>query len=236
MSQNSCLLPRKKIAVVAKFDWYLEDAKHTFLNTQIEVTTFRSLRELSFGLEANSNFDFIFFPHVSEIIPKEIYENFLCIGFHTGDLPADRGGSPIQNKILTKRYITNVSAFRITEEIDGGPIYSQHVIDLSEGTIIDILHNLSKICAKIIFDIVLNPPIPIYQNGKVEVKIRRKPIDSLLPQNSVGLRSLYDHIRMVDGLDYPRAFIKWGDNIIEFTSAKIEDGKLTASCEIRKQN
>ena len=112
MSQNSYKLPKKKIAVVAKFDWYLEDAKHTFLNTQIEVTTFRSLRELSFGLENNSNFDFIFFPHVSEIIPTGIYENFLCIGFHTGDLPADRGGSPIQNKILTNSLLTSVSTLK----------------------------------------------------------------------------------------------------------------------------
>ena len=236
MNQNSYRLPKKKIAVVAKFDWYLEDTIHIFLNTHIEVLTFSSLRELSLELENNSDFDFIFFPHISEIIPAEVYENFLCIGFHTGDLPADRGGSPIQNKILTKKYITNVSAFRITKEIDGGPIYSQHVIDLSEGTIVDILHDLSKICTKMIFDIVTNPPMPIYQNGEVQVKVRRKPIDSLLPQNSVGIRGLYDHIRMVDGLDYPRAFIKWGDNIVEFTSAKIEDGKLTASCEIRKEN
>ena len=35
---------------------------------------------------------------------KKIYENFICVIFHTGNLPKHRGGSPIQNLILkTKR-------------------------------------------------------------------------------------------------------------------------------------
>jgi len=40
---------------------------------------------------------FMFFPHWSWKIPREIYENFDCVGFHMTDLPYDRGGSPIQN-------------------------------------------------------------------------------------------------------------------------------------------
>ena len=225
-----------RIAVIAKFSWYLDDAKRYFSDTDYQVLTFNTLDELKNEIRINSNLDFIFFPHFSEIIPPSIYENFLCIGFHTGDLPADRGGSPIQNKILSGKYLTNVSAFRITKDIDAGPIFKQHVIDLSEGTIVEILLNLSKICAKMMIDIVRNTPVPIEQIGQIQVKVRRKPIDSLLPQSSVGIRVVYDHIRMVDGLDYPRAYIAWGDLIIEFTSAKLEDGKLTATCTIREGN
>jgi methionyl-tRNA formyltransferase len=223
-----------RVGVVAKFNWYLDDAKRVFSDGEYEVLTFTTLDELKNEIRINSNLDFIFFPHFSEIIPPSIYENFLCIGFHTGDLPADRGGSPIQNKILSGKYLTNVSAFRITKDIDAGPIFKQHVIDLSEGTIVEILLNLSKICATMMIDIVRNSPVPIDQIGQIEVKVRRKPIDSLLPQSNVGIRGIYDHIRMVDGLDYPSAYIVWGDLIIEFTSAKLKDGKLTANCIIRE--
>jgi methionyl-tRNA formyltransferase len=238
---TSISLPAKnqskiRVAVVAKFSWYLDDAKRCFSDTEYQVLTFSTLDELKNEISINSNLDFIFFPHFSEIIPPSIYENFLCIGFHTGDLPADRGGSPIQNKILSGKYLTNVSAFKITKGIDAGPVFKQHVIDLSEGTIVEILQNLSKICATMMIDIVRNSPVPIEQIGQIQVKVRRKPIDSLLPQSKVGIRALYDHIRMVDGLDYPSAYIAWGDLIIEFTSAKLEGGKLTATCAIREGN
>jgi len=224
-----------RIAVVAKFSWYLEDALERLSDAKFQVLTLSTLDELLSEIRINSNLDFIFFPHFSEIIPASVYDNFLCIGFHTGDLPADRGGSPIQNKIVTGKYLTNVSAFKITKEIDAGPIFKQHIIDLSEGTIIDILHNLSKICAIMMLDIVRNSPAPIEQIGQIQVKARRKPIDSLLPHGKVGTRKLYDHIRMVDGLDYPRAYIAWGEHIIEFTSAKLEGKKLIATCTIRER-
>ena len=42
----------------------------------------------------------IFFIHWSKIIPKKIYNNYLCIQFHSSDLPKYRGGSPIQHQIL----------------------------------------------------------------------------------------------------------------------------------------
>ena len=45
-----------------------------------------------------------------------------CIGFHTGDLPGDRGGSPIQHKILRGEYDTFVSAMKLVNEIDAGDL------------------------------------------------------------------------------------------------------------------
>ncbi|EOB3231414.1 hypothetical protein ACIJAO_001415 [Campylobacter upsaliensis] len=35
---------------------------------------------------------YIFFPHWSFIIPKEIYEKYECVVFHMSDLPFGRGG------------------------------------------------------------------------------------------------------------------------------------------------
>ena len=43
---------------------------------------------------------YIFFPHWSWKVNKEIFENYECIAFHTAPLPYGRGGSPIQNLII----------------------------------------------------------------------------------------------------------------------------------------
>ena len=69
---------------------------------------------------------YIFFPHWSWKIPKEIYEHYECVAFHMTDLPYGRGGSPLQNLIVREKYYTQISAFRVTEGMDEGPIYLKH--------------------------------------------------------------------------------------------------------------
>lgn len=236
MNEDTKIHSRIKIAVVAKYDWYLQDAQNIFAPTNYEVITFQTLEKLKYAINTNSIFDFIFFPHFSEIISSDIYDKHLCIGFHTGDLPSDRGGSPIQNKIMTGDYLTKVSAFRITKDIDGGPIFAQRDINLSDGTIVQILHNLSQICATMMYEIVKVGPVAVEQKGEIQVKVRRKPSDSLLPKECLNTRVIYDHIRMLDGLDYPRAYINWGQCVIELTEAKLDNGKLTATCTFRERS
>ncbi len=224
-----------RIAILAKYEWYLNDGQKILSPHCVEVRLFRNLPDLERAVEIESHFDYIFIPHFSEMIPPSLYENFPCVGFHTGDLPADRGGSPIQNKILTGKYLTSVSAFYINQDIDSGPILLQTKIDLSEGTISQILRNLSEICAQMMLSIIKTPQIAVEQEGHVRVKSRRKAIDSLLPSVETETRHLYDRIRMVDGLDYPRAFITWGDFKLEFSEAKFEEGELRTICTFRRK-
>jgi methionyl-tRNA formyltransferase len=224
-----------RIGILAKFDWYLSDAQEIFKNRNHKILTFRHLNTLKQEIEFNPSFDYIFVPHFSELLPVDIYENYVCVGFHTGDLPLDRGGSPIQNKILAGEYSTNVSAFRINRRVDAGPIYTQHKIDLSKGTITELLQVLSKICAGMMLQIVENALNPIDQSANSVVKPRRKSTDSLLPNESDNLNSLYDFIRMLDGADYPRAFLPWGEFTIEFSSAVLRGEELSANCVIVKR-
>ena len=42
---------------------------------------------------------YIFFPHWSWRVPREIIENYECVCFHMTDLPYGRGGTPLQNLI-----------------------------------------------------------------------------------------------------------------------------------------
>ena len=225
----------KRIGIVAKHDWYLNDAIKILKRTPHEVLIFKTLKALEEAINSNSNFDYLFFPHISELLSAEIYENFKCVGFHTGDLPLDRGGSPIQNKILTGQYKTHVSAFKITGGIDAGPIYLKSEIDLSEGNIREILQKLSIICSEMILQIVSSDPTPEEQKGLAEIKSRRKASDSLIPNDLNSLRSIYDFIRMLDGLDYPNAHILVGEYIFEFTSAKLTNDNIMTNCVIRKK-
>ena len=44
--------------------------------------------------------EIIFFIHWSEKIPSKIFNKYLCILFHSSNLPKFKGGSPIQNQIM----------------------------------------------------------------------------------------------------------------------------------------
>lgn len=219
------------MAVVAKHPWYLQDALESFNGTPHVIWAFGSVPELQESVNsAESEFHYIFFPHVSTIIPSDLHNNFRCIGFHTGDLPKDRGGSPIQNKILMKEYLTRVSAFQIGEEIDGGAIYTQRQIDLSFGDVEDILKRVSLLCAQMMLEIVNNDVIPKSQLGAPSTFKRLSPQDSLIPDSLTSLNEVYDRIRMVDGLDYPKAHIFVGNLRITFENAKLEGETLTSTC------
>ena len=67
--------------------------------------------------------DYVFVPFWSWYIPPSIYENWEVVIFHMTDLPYGRGGSPLQNLIVTGHKETMISAIRCVKEIDAGPIY-----------------------------------------------------------------------------------------------------------------
>ena len=61
----------------------------------------------------------IFFIHWSKKISKNIYLKNLCIQFHASDLPKFRGGSPVQNQILSNIKNTKLTAFAIGATFGG---------------------------------------------------------------------------------------------------------------------
>lgn len=221
----------ERIVVVAKYDFYFKDVLELFKGTNYEVHTFRSLDGLYPRMLKQINPIFIFFPHYSRIIPKEIYSNYSCIGFHVGNLPKDRGGSPIQNLILKKKYKAKLSAIEIEEEIDSGAIYTQEQIDLTTGNLEEIIKGLSKIISRQIYYIVNNRPIPISQNGEPEFFRRLKAHDSQLRFADVDNTDIFDLIRMRDGLDYPPAYIEIDKYRIQFRNAILAGKSVLADCE-----
>jgi methionyl-tRNA formyltransferase len=170
--------------------------------------------------------EFVFFPHWSWIIPKEIYENFKCIAFHMTDLPFGRGGSPLQNLIAEGITETKITAFAVGSEIDAGDIYLKFPLSLY-GTAEEIYMR----CAEIIFHemipyILKMRPIPIPQAGPVFFFSRRTPDMSRLPEDQT-IEKCFDFIRMLDAEGYPRAFLRYGRFLLRFGRPKrTNDGIL----------
>jgi len=175
---------------------------------------------------------YVFFPHWNWKVEPEIFEAFECVVFHTAPLPYGRGGSPIQNLIIRGITKSPVCALKMTDILDGGPIYDSREISL-EGNIDEIFSEIANCVEKLILKICKSNPIPIPQKGNAVSFKRLSCTDNqLLPENSIN--ELYNSIRMVDGEGYKRAYIKFGDHKIEFSEAKIVNNDLFAKIRILK--
>ena len=166
----------------------------------------------------------IFIPHWSSIIPKDIHEEFKCIVFHMTDLPYGRGGSPLQNLIIRGHKKTKLSALRVNDNIDAGPIYLKKELSL-KGTATQIFHRASKIIMTMIIEIIEMNKVPKEQKGTPVVFRRRNSEDSNI-KDLKNLEEVFDYIRMLDCEGYPNAFIETSHFKFHFTKAKIQNNQL----------
>lgn len=174
---------------------------------------------------------YIFFPHWSWIIPKEIYMNYECIVFHMTDLPFGRGGSPLQNLLVRGIYQTKISAIRVDGELDGGDVYIKRDLDISKGNADEILNRASDIIFnEMIPEIIEKRLIPVEQEGEVTEFRRRTSDQSLIPKG-LTQRQIYDYIRMLDGEGYPPAFSMIGNRKVTYRNAYMENGLTHAEAE-----
>ena len=167
--------------------------------------------------------DYIFLPHWSYIMPKEITDNWECVVFHMTDLPYGRGGSPLQNLIVRGHKETKISAIRVTEKLDGGPIYMKRALSL-EGSAQEIFVRCSDMIFREMIPQFLEQGkekiTPIPQEGEPVLFKRRKPEDGEITSD-MKTDQIYDYIRMLDAEGYPRAFMAFGDYRLEFEQAEL---------------
>lgn len=174
----------------------------------------------------------IYFIHWSKIIKKEIYENFNCIAFHMTDLPYGRGGSPLQNLILKNKKNTKITAFKINNIIDGGPIYLKKNLKLN-GRAIEIFKKATKITLSMILEIEKKKLQPKPQKDCNLHFKRLKPLDNKLNLKIIkNLNRVYDLIRMVDAPTYSGAYIEEGNFIVKFKDISRKKNSLICKAEI----
>jgi len=195
-----------------------------FLITDEENLTLENIRKI--------NPKYIFFPHWSWMVPKEITDNYDCVCIHMTDLPYGRGGSPLQNLIIKGHKVTKLTALKMTQELDTGDIYHKVSLDLL-GSAQEIFIDAANKAYELIKFIVENKPNPQPQEGEVVTFDRRKPDQSEIPKD-ITIDKIYDHVRMLDADTYPSAYIDHGEFRLLCKNAKLNNGRLTIEVEMKK--
>lgn len=149
------------------------------------------------------------------------------------DVPYGRGGSPLQNLIVAGHKSTMLSALRMVDEMDAGPVYGKREMSL-DGRAEDIYIRAGDLSLEMIQWLVKDEPEPKPQQGQVVIFKRRRPEQSVLSGQG-ELVALYDHIRMLDAPTYPPAFLEYGNFRLEFSNAQMEDDEIIARVVIRKK-
>ena len=119
----------------------------------------------------------------------------------------------------------------MTEMLDGGPIYDSIEVTL-DGTITEIFSKIAVCVEKLIIKICQENIEPKEQSVVVVSFNRLTYADNEL-KSEYSIKELYDRIRMVDGLDYQRAYLNFGKNKIEFTEAHLDKNCLIAKIKIQ---
>jgi len=174
---------------------------------------------------------YIFFPHWRWIVPTEILDKYECVCFHMTDVPYGRGGSPLQNLIVKGHKDTVLTALKMVDELDAGPVYLKKPLSL-KGSAEEIYNRSSSLVWSMIENIITENTVPSAQEGEVTLFKRRTPEQSYLP-NDLNLEQVYDFIRMLDAPGYPKAYIETERYRLEFDQAQSENESLFARVKIK---
>ena len=173
---------------------------------------------------------YIFFLHWSWIVPIEITNNYECVCFHMTDVPYGRGGSPLQNLIVRGHRLTKLTALRMCEGMDAGPVYLKKDLSL-EGSAEEIYMRATHLSFEMIKQIISKEIQPIEQSGKPTVFRRRTPAESKIPKLQ-ALDQLHDFIRMLDAEGYPKAYLEFEGFRFEFSRACLYSDGIKADVTI----
>lgn len=160
-------------------------------------------------------------------IPDEVLDKSYVVAIHPSDLPEYAGGTPIQHQILDGIKETNCTLFRVTSEIDAGPILYKTPISL-EGEMDDILEGVSDASVDLIVKFLKEFP---NQKETPQAKSltpprrRRTPADceiKLTDFENKTATELYNKIRCLQD-PYPNAYVVCKDGTkLYLTGSKIE--------------
>lgn len=173
---------------------------------------------------------YLFFLHWSWKVPPALTGRFECVCFHMADVPYGRGGSPLQNLILRGHRSTRLSALRMVQAMDAGPVYAKADLSL-EGSAEEILIRMTRLAAEMIRDFIAVEPEPTEQSGEPVIFARRRPEESQIPARD-SLSDLHDFLRMLDADGYPPAYLDHAGFRYQFRRSALYDGRIVADVTI----
>ena len=222
---------KETYVIVTIRKWHLKNFEKKCKSWPGEWILVNNAEELTYDYLSKLNPRFIFFPHWSKKVSDDIIKNFECVCFHETDLPYGRGGSPIQNLILRGFESTKISAIKMTDKLDAGPIYLKKDLSLV-GIAEEIYIRSSNIIFDMIKEIVKAEPIPKNQIGEPVFFKRRTPDESLISEKIETIEELFDFIRMLDAEDYPKANIIYNNFKMEISNPSLKTDKLVGNIMI----
>lgn len=175
---------------------------------------------------------YAFFLHWSDKVTNNMLAEWECVCFHMTDVPYGRGGSPLQNLIIRGHRETKLTALRMTEQFDAGPVYTKRNLSLEGSSAEEVYIRASRLSCEIIQEIVRDEPPKIPQDGEVTIFHRRKSSDSKIPDDQQTLGEIHDFIRMLDAEGYPKAFLRLGKFKIEFSRSALYHGCVKTDATI----
>lgn len=225
-------MPNKRYIVAGCRPWNREAFDRSLAGLPGRWSFVSRPAELAEELGAGPAPRYVFFLHWNWKVPAEVFEAHDCVCFHMTDVPYGRGGSPLQNLILRGHERTMLTALRMVEAMDAGPVYLKRDLGL-EGRAEDIYRRGDALCVDMIRELAATEPEPVPQQGEPTVFARRTPDQSRIPALD-DPRAVYDFIRMLDAPEYPLAFIDQGGFRFLFSHARLKDGEVEARVRIVK--
>lgn len=151
----------------------------------------------------------------SWILDSKLVNQFICLCLHPSLLPRYRGGSPIQHQIIKNEKKTGITIFRMTDVIDGGPVYLQKPLSLA-GDIQDILERMTEVgtimTKRLISDAVNNKLIfkPQKNLKQYPPNKRRTPEQSEIKFSELKKIKFSELKNLIRGLlaPYPNVYLK----------------------------
>jgi len=215
-----------RVACIGYRDWALNIYDRLAKTSDHIFLIFRSKSQ--FSLDALNDFkpDFVLFYGWSSIVPAELLNHFTCIMLHPSPLPRYRGGSPIQNQIISGETNSKTSLFVMTSEIDAGDLVGQEELSLS-GTLNEIFKRIEDSGVKLTLQLLENGLKRSPQDHSLATFCKRRlPNDSEITLEELTTKPavyLYNKIRMLAD-PYPNAYILTSDNKkLIITVAHIEE-------------
>ncbi|HWR45769.1 formyltransferase family protein [Sporomusa sp.] len=140
----------------------------------------------------------------------ELHKSNIVI--HAGDLPKEKGWSPMAWRILSGENEVILTLFEAAERVDSGKIYMKDKIVFRGDELLPELRErlTEKILAMAVKYVQLYPMIGLEQEGEDTFYRLRTPQDSELDINK-SINEQFNLMRIADNESYPLFF--WKDNI-----------------------
>jgi methionyl-tRNA formyltransferase len=175
--------------------------------------TINSKENYNDALVYNFEPDLILWYGWSWLIPENMVNKYHCLCLHPSPLPLYRGGSPIQNQIISGEKKSAATIFKMDSGVDTGDIIKQLPMSL-EGNVEDIFERMTNLGFAMTCDIFENNPQAEVQNHiKATTVKRREEKDSEITLNELQEKPasyIYNKIRMLTS-PYPNAYVICGD-------------------------